>query len=189
MDVIAKLRFLRMSPRKVRLVVNAVRGQHVLLAQQRLGFMANAAARPVLKLLNSAVANAEHNFKLEQANLLIKQAFVDQGPALKRWHPRAFGRAAEILKRSSHITIVLGEISATGTKKKKGTKGTATLKKPSAASTKKAQPVVDFRTIKHAAKGPQANTETAGPAGGTDQKPVAGFKKVKEQFTRRLGEG
>lgn len=109
-----------MSPRKVRLVVDAVRGMAVEPALAQLTFMSRAAARPVKKLLESAIANAEHNFKLDREGLYIKAALVNQGPTLKRWRPRAMGAAAPILKRTSHITLVLE--SKTGAKKKESAK-------------------------------------------------------------------
>lgn len=109
-----------MSPRKVRLVVDAVRGMAVEPALAQLTFMSRAAARPVKKLLESAIANAEHNFKLEREGLYIKAALVNQGPTLKRWRPRAMGAAAPILKRTSHVTLVLE--SKTGAKKKESAK-------------------------------------------------------------------
>lgn len=109
MDVIATLRTLRMSPRKVRLVADMVRGKDIASAAAILGFVRRKAARPVLKLLRSAVANAEHNFKLDRSTLAIKTITVDGGPTIKRFMPRAHGRAAPIRKRTSHITIVLSE--------------------------------------------------------------------------------
>jgi len=120
MEVKAHNRHLRMSPRKVRLVVDAVRGMAVEPALAQLAFMNRAAARPVKKLLESAIANAEHNFKLEREGLFIKTALVNQGPTLKRWRPRAMGAAAPILKRTSHVTLVLE--SKTGAKKKESAK-------------------------------------------------------------------
>ena len=115
MEVKAHTRHLRMSPRKVRLVVDAVRGMAVEPALAQLTFMSRAAARPVKKLLESAIANAEHNFKLDREGLYIKAAMVNQGPTLKRWRPRAMGSAAPILKRTCHVTLVLD--SKTGAKK------------------------------------------------------------------------
>ena len=106
-EVMAKLRYLRMSPRKTRLVVDVIRGSRVEEAIAQLKVMPKAAARPVLKLLNSAVANAEHNFKLDKKLLVVKKIFVDVGPVLKRSKPRAFGRATPIHRRTSHITIIL----------------------------------------------------------------------------------
>jgi large subunit ribosomal protein L22 len=110
MEVRAKLSRLRIAPRKVRLVVDVLRGMDVEKAEQQLQFMQKGAALPINKLLKSAVANAVNNFKLEKSNLFIKEVTVNDGPVLKRWKPRAFGRATEILKRSSHILIVLDEI-------------------------------------------------------------------------------
>lgn len=98
---------LRMSPRKVRLVVDVVRGLRVNDALTHLQFMPKAAAKPVWKLLKSAIANAEHNQQLNAADLWVKTAYVDGGPVLKRSHPRAHGRAAPIRKRTSHIMLVL----------------------------------------------------------------------------------
>jgi large subunit ribosomal protein L22 len=127
MEVKAKLSRLRIAPRKVRLVVDVLRGMDVEKAEHQLQFMQKGAALPVLKLLKSAVANAVNNFKLEKNNLFIKEITVNDGPVLKRWKPRAFGRATEILKRSSHILIVLEEIKKSKhvvkDSKKKETKG------------------------------------------------------------------
>lgn len=116
MEVIAHARHIRISPKKVRLVVDLVRGMDVDRASAQLRFYRKAAARPVSKLLDSAIANAEHNFKLNASTLYIKKATVDGGPVLKRWRARAFGRAAGIKKRSSHITIVLAERAPEGAK-------------------------------------------------------------------------
>lgn len=107
MDVHASLRFLRMSPRKVRLVVDAVRGMSVTAAETKLTFLPKLAATPVHKLLRSAIANAEHNFHLKPEDLFIKTIVADGGPTLKRSRARAFGRAAPIRKRTTHITLVL----------------------------------------------------------------------------------
>ncbi len=117
MEAFAKLRYLRQSPRKVRLVADAIRGLAVLKAESKLKFAPQYAAVPLLKLLNSAVANAEHNFKMKKDNLFIQEIRVDMGPALKRWKPRAFGRASGIRKETSHITVVLGELKPTVDKK------------------------------------------------------------------------
>ncbi len=116
MEVIAKARNLRISPRKVRLVIGLVRGMDVDKAAAQLSFMSKASARPVLKLMQSAMANAEHNFKLNKADLFIKSIVADGGPVMDRWRPRAFGRAAPIRKRTSHVTIVLAERPAAAPK-------------------------------------------------------------------------
>ena len=101
---------LRMSPRKVRLVADLIRGMKAGEADTRLRFVPKAAALPVRKLLASAVANAGHNFKLQKEGLVVKSIFVNQGPTVKRFRARAMGRAAPIRKRTSHITIVLTEV-------------------------------------------------------------------------------
>lgn len=117
MDVIAKLRYFRVSPRKVRLVLDLIRGQHVLAAEQQLMNLPKVSSIPLVKLLKSAQANAEHNFKLDPNELFIKKAFADEGPKLKRYTPRAMGRATPVLKRMSHVTIVLAPIAEQGKKK------------------------------------------------------------------------
>ncbi len=123
MDVYASLRFLHMSPRKVRLVIDAIRGLDVREAETRLTFMKQSAARPVLKLLRSAMANAEHNFQLSKNDLMVKIITADGGPTLKRFAPRAFGRAAPIRKRTTHIELTL----APKTEVKSGKKSKAKL--------------------------------------------------------------
>lgn len=107
MEVIAKLKYLRIAPRKVRLVADLIRGKKIKEAQMLLDFSQKKATRPLRKLLDSAVANAKNNLKLEEKDLYILKITVDEGPKLKRWRPRARGRATEIQKKSSHITLVL----------------------------------------------------------------------------------
>ncbi len=107
MEIKASLNHLRLSPRKARIVANMIKGMGVGQAQDQLRFSAKEASRPILKLLNSAIANAEHNFKQERENLYVKSIAVNQGTSLKRWMPRAFGRASPILKRASHINLIL----------------------------------------------------------------------------------
>lgn len=107
MEVKAKARFIRMSPRKVRLVIDMIRGLTVNRARLQLHVMKKAAAEPVKKLLESAVANAEHNFQLKAQDLYIKQIIADGGPTLDRWRARAFGRAAPIRRPTTHVSITL----------------------------------------------------------------------------------
>lgn len=108
MDIVAKLRYLRMSPRKARLIADVVRGSKVEVAQTQLRFSDKRVAAPILKLLNSAVANAKHSFSKTEG-LYIKKIVVDQGPTYKRFRPRARGMASPIAKKTSHVTIVLDE--------------------------------------------------------------------------------
>ncbi len=108
MEVQAKARYLRTSPRKIRYVIDVIRGMQVEQAQKQLSFSKKQAAGLVLKVLNSAIANAKHNFHIEDtASLYIKHITADGGPILHRWRARAFGRAAPIRKRTAHITILL----------------------------------------------------------------------------------
>ncbi|MCX6724181.1 MAG: 50S ribosomal protein L22 [Candidatus Staskawiczbacteria bacterium] len=109
MEIKAKLSNLRTSPRKVRQVIDLVRGKKVPQAQSILLFTVNKSARNILKLLNSAVASAKHDFQLDEQNLFISKITVDEGPKLKRWHPMSRGRAYPIIKRSSHIALILSE--------------------------------------------------------------------------------
>lgn len=118
MEVKAFAKNIRMSPRKVRLVVDVIRGMDVARAQTQLQFLKKAAALPVLKLLNSAVANAEHNFQMNREDLVVKTIFADGGPVIHRWTPKAFGRSAPIRKRTSHISIVLDQKAAAAKKTK-----------------------------------------------------------------------
>ncbi len=103
----AVAKYIRISPYKVREVLDLVRGQHVQRAAEILRFSERDAAALVLKLLNSAVANAENNDGLDGDELFVSACFADEGPTLKRWRPRARGRATRIRKRTSHLTITL----------------------------------------------------------------------------------
>jgi len=103
----ASARFVRITPMKARRVVDMVRGMSVEEARPLLKFAPQAAAETVLKVLNSAVANAETTEGLSTGDLVISVAQVDEGPTMKRWRPRAQGRATRINKRTSHITLVV----------------------------------------------------------------------------------
>lgn len=140
MEIKVKLNNLRTAPRKTRQVIDLVRGKKAAEAQSILSFTVNKSARPVLKLLNSAIASAKHDFQLDESNLLVSEIFVDEGPKLKRWHPMSRGRAYPIIKRTSHITLVLDEIVPTEKKDSKTTKQTKTEKKPKVKRKTKAMP-------------------------------------------------
>jgi large subunit ribosomal protein L22 len=109
MKVRAQAKYIRQSPFKVRRVLDLVRGLPVTEAQHVLMHLNRRAAEPVVKVLKSAVANAEHNHSLDADELIVAEAFADEGPTLKRFRPRARGRAAHIRKRTSHITIVVAD--------------------------------------------------------------------------------
>lgn len=119
MAVIAKLKYLHIAPRKVRLIADLIRGKKVSEALTQLEFLSKAAAQPIAKLLRSAVANAKHNFQLEEVNLFISKIVVDEGPKFKRWQARARGRVSEIQKKTSHLTVILEEIEKKPKKVKK----------------------------------------------------------------------
>ncbi len=106
-EVRAKAKYVRIAPRKARLVMDHVRGKNVGDARALLKHTPRAAAGDIAKLLESAVANAENNFELDPDELKIARAFVDEGPTIKRFQPRALGRATPIKKRTSHMTITL----------------------------------------------------------------------------------
>ena len=103
----ARSKYVRTAPRKARLVIDHIRGKPVDQARAILISTPRAASRDVLKLLDSAIANAENNHELVADELVVGQAFVDEGPTLKRYRPRALGRATRIRKRTSHMTITL----------------------------------------------------------------------------------
>ena len=109
MRVTATAKYVRISPRKVRLVANVIVGRPVEEAAAILRFMPNAAARDVAKVLRSATANAENNFNLTADDLRVVSAVANEGPTLKRIRPRAQGRAFQILKRTSHISVSVAD--------------------------------------------------------------------------------
>lgn len=136
MPVTAKLNYLRIAPRKVRLVADLIRKKKIEEAQTVLNFTKKKAAEPLLKLLKTAIADARHNFQLEASNLYISKITVDGGPKYKRWRPRARGAAYEIQKKTSHVTLVLDEVEKKPKKVKKvkkqkeGEKGRPKIGKP-----------------------------------------------------------
>jgi len=111
-QVRAVAKWVRMSPRKARLVTDHIRGRSVPEARTVLAFTPRAAAREIEKVLRSAVANAEANHNLAGDDLFVSSAYVDEGPVMKRWRARARGRAARIIKPTCHITVVLAEREA-----------------------------------------------------------------------------
>ena len=108
-EVKATAKYIRIAPRKARIVMNLVRGKSVADALAILKFTPKVGADAVEKVLRSAVANAENNFDMDVDRLFISSAFVDQGPTLKRIHPRSRGQAFKILKHTSHITVAVNE--------------------------------------------------------------------------------
>lgn len=120
--VTAQLRYYRMGPKKLRLIVDLIRGKRVTRAQSVLSLLNKKGAKPMLKLLNSAVANAKHNYNIGLENLIVKSVMVDGGPMLKRFMPKAHGRATPVRERTSHVSLVLEEIETKQKEKKEKAK-------------------------------------------------------------------
>jgi large subunit ribosomal protein L22 len=133
----ATARYVRMTPMKVRRVVDLIRGMEASEALSVLQFVPQAASEPVAKVLASAVANAEHNHQLDRESLIVSVAYVDEGPTLKRFRPRAQGRAYRIRKRTCHITIAVEAVQVSAPRK--------TAKKAAPAA-KKAAPAASKAT-------------------------------------------
>ena len=142
MKVRAQAKWVRISARKARIVLDHIRGRTVPEARTILAFTPRAAATDIEKVLRSAVANAEANHGLDGDDLVVEAAYADEGPTLKRWKPRARGRVNRIRKRSCHVTLVLSEPAAPKGRKKPATrKPTAQAEEPttekSAASSRR----------------------------------------------------
>ncbi len=166
MEVVAKLKYLRIAPRKLRLVADLIRGKDVFKARAELGFLTKRGAKPFLKLLESAVANASNNFQLDEKDLYLAKVLVDEGPKLKRWRPRARGQAFPIQKKTSHLLIVLEQ--------KKGA---------SSSSLKKAEPQTKTELVQKEAKAGVPAIKTDKPKIKTEAdrlkpKQTTGFKRV-----------
>jgi large subunit ribosomal protein L22 len=161
-EVRAAAKWVRITPRKARLVVEHIRGRTVPEARTMLAFSERAAAREIDKLLRSAVANAEANHNLIGDDLVVKTAYVDEGPTIKRWRPRARGRAARIRKHMCHITITLGP-AATATVTRAPEPEAPAEEKPKRAPRRKAAP-------KEQEAAPEAEAETKPEA---EKKPAA----------------
>jgi large subunit ribosomal protein L22 len=132
----ATARFIRISPTKARQVTDLIRGRHVEDARRVLRFTSRAATVPVGKVLESAVANAEHNHDLPGDELVVTRTWVDEGPTLRRFRPRALGRATRIRKRTCHISIEVGRVELEGpaeTRRRTGSQGGAEARAPRAS--------------------------------------------------------
>jgi large subunit ribosomal protein L22 len=116
-SAVARATYVRVTPMKARRIIDLIRGKGAQSSLAMLKFAPQAASEPVAKVLASAIANAEHNFSLDPETLVISRAFVDEGPTLKRFRPRAQGRAFRIRKRTSHITIEVESIELTASQK------------------------------------------------------------------------
>lgn len=113
MQAQATAKYLRVSPRKMRRSVDLIRGRHVEDAKRILTFSPLGANRPLFKVLSSAIANAEQREAIPE-NLVVRRAWVDEGPTLKRYRPRAHGRATQVRRRTSHVTVVVETLGTDG---------------------------------------------------------------------------
>jgi large subunit ribosomal protein L22 len=154
MQIKAKVKNLRMSARKVRLVVDLIRQMPVNKALDQLKFINKKPAKPIIKLIKTALADGEHNFNLDKNNLKIKEIKVDEGITMKRWMPRAFGRATEIRKRSCQISLILEEIIDSGKKESRKVKAEDPVKLDEMA--KKDEKIKDKKDIKKAGVKPES---------------------------------
>jgi len=167
MEVKAKAKYLRIAPRKSRLVVDLIRGLDVDIAVSQLNSLNKKAGRMILKLLNSAIANAENNFSLQKSNLYIKTVTVDDGPTFYRWMPRAFGRATPIRKRTSHIILILDE--------RVPTEGKKSVKSPATTAAK-----VKASDVKKNVKADSVQTNEEQASGTDDSKNEEAFDAKKQ---------
>jgi len=154
MESEAKLNYLRISPRKVRLVADLIRGKKAREAAAILVFTTKKAAKPMKKLLDSAIANAKNNFQAEEDTLYISKITVDEAPKLKRWRARSRGRSMQIQKKASHIAIVLSG-QKTKTEKKENKSPQEPLKKEGSSKTRQTKSKPD---IQKSGKQPQPKT-------------------------------
>lgn len=200
MDTKARLKHFRMSARKVRLVTDVVKGMQVDKALNQLNFLNKKASKPLAKLVNSAISNAEHNFELSRDNLYIKEIKVDEGLTLKRWQPRAFGRATPLRKRASHISLILGEIKDSGEKEGKKPKAGEPVKMGTASKEVKGERKKDKeekqeekeapkKTSSKAAKGPKKEIFDEKREGKGKHQEIEGGAKVPSKKTYRKKSG
>src|SRR3989344_5588323 len=145
-EVKAQLNNLRLSPRKVRAVIKLVKGKKVNEAIGQLDYFVRRSSEPVKKLINSAIANAENNFNMVRDNLYVKSIIVDEGVKLKRMRPKGFGRAAPIQKKTSHIRLILDELTPglRSDKKTRAKKETAdeAVKRPASGEARSGRPEI-----------------------------------------------
>lgn len=167
------LRHLRIAPRKVRLVADLIRGKKVREAQAILRFIPNSSAEPFQKIVKSAAASAQQNFQIDETNLYVAKISVDEGPKLKRYRPRARGRAFPIQKKTSHITLVLEESAS----------GTVNLSEKQDAEPRKSEVKAEQKDMAHEKSKPWASKQSASWRSGTGQ---AGREMAKDAGVKRL---
>jgi large subunit ribosomal protein L22 len=176
MEIKANLNHLRMSSRKVRLVIDVIRKMPIDKALDQLQFLNKLASDPVKKLIESAVANASHNFSIERSNLYIKEIKADEAVTLKRWMPKAHGRATVLRKRACHIHLTLAEIVESGKK---------TAKKAKIEAPVKLEQVVADAEKKGKKKTAKKEDNKTGAKVNADTKSGKGF--ITKNFNRKSG--
>jgi len=175
MEIKAQLKFLKISPRKVRAVLDQVRYLSIAQIEAQLLISKKRAAKPILKLFLSALANAQNSYSFRKEDLLLKRIEANEGPTLHRWFPRAFGRAAPIRKRSTHLTIIL-----------EPKKGAAPIKKTSGRQETKKEKVEEIKKITDYEKDKKINkqkTENKKEKSERSKGPRKGF--MKKIFSRK----
>ncbi len=185
----ARASYVLMSPRKARLVLDLVRGRYVDDAVAILKAVPNRAARVVEKLVNSAAANAEANLHISRDSLKVKGAFADQGPSLKRFQPRAMGRAYRILKRTSHITVIVEEAEPRPSARRLAhTVTRAEAKARRKRGEEQAEPKQRGRRAKAKEEAVQAAPQVEEPAAAAEEQPAAEHAAVEETGQPQSGE-
>lgn len=179
MEIKVKLKFIRMSSKKLRLVADLIRGAETIRALNQLRFANKKAAEPIAKLLKSAIASAVNDYELDKDNLFVKEIRIDEGGMLKRWTPKAHGSATPIRRRISHINITVGELKASGI--------TAAKKKEAEAPISLEEMVKEGEKAAKSDKGKDIKKEAAGQ----DLKKEGASKKgfVNKMFQRKSGNG
>ncbi len=182
MDVRAKAKYIRISSKKMRLVADIVRGMEVNKALSQLNFVNKKSAKPIKKLVESAIANAKHNYNLDKNNLFIKEIRIDKGRTLHRWTPRALGRATPIRKRSSHISLILGELVDSGVVKSKKQEVAAPVSLEEMAKGKTGESKENRKKEnKKTSRSTAENTEKNGKTEASKRKSVENPKEQKNQ--------
>ena len=178
MKITAKLKNLRISPRKVRLVTNLIKGMDTENALVQLSNAVKGSSRAVEKLLRSAISNAENNFGLDKNNLLVSDVQVGEGPILKRWLPRAHGRATPLMKRTSNVYLVLDE-KIEGMKKK-----TKSVKKAVSEDEKETEKIESDDVKKSEVKEKKKTAITKEAI--VKKSPVGGIKSKQGSFSKKV---
>jgi large subunit ribosomal protein L22 len=181
-QTVARLRHLRTSPTKVRPVLSLISGQDIFTARDTLRLSDRAVSREVSKLLDSAVANAEHNDNIPEDELYVAHAFADEGPTLKRWRPRARGRGTRIRKRTTHLTIVVGRLDEDQLEERRRAEA-ASGRGPRRVGRRRAQPAAEVEHS-HAEGDSDAERAPASPATG-GVSPDAASDAVEAKATKK----